>query len=105
MVPPPSATPILNRQMFHPPTPTPVPISGSTHVFQAHRSTQSNIGQPPEVLDPSNHIITQHISVTDYSSALANTSPIEHYCNMLGIKLPSENYGKTTSQGDSKKIQ
>ena len=92
--------------MFHLPTPTLVPTlvpTPVTPVFQPRCSTQSNIGQPPEVLDPSNHIITQHVSVADYSSAPANTSPIEHYCNILCIKLPSVNYGQTTSQGGSKK--
>ena len=100
MIRPPPAIPIVNRQMFHPPTPMTTP---ATLVFRPRCSTRSNIGQPPEVLDPSNHLITHHISVTDYSSAPANTSPIEHYCNMFGIKLHIENYGGTTSQCGSKK--
>ena len=59
--------------------PTAVPTAVPTPVIQPRCSTRINIGQPPEVLDPSNHIITQHFSVTDYSSAPGNTSPIEQY--------------------------
>ena len=108
MVPPPPATPILNRHMFNPPAPTPIPTPvltlAKTPIIQPGCSTRSNKGQAPEVLDSSNHLITQHINITDYSSAPVNTSPIKHYCNMLGIKLPSRNYGQTASQGGFKRI-
>ena len=108
MVLPLPTTPILTRQMFQLPTPVPVPTfmpapvpASSTSAFQPCCSTRSKLGQPPEVLDPSNHFVTEYLSATDYLSAPANTSPTEHYCNMFGIKLPSGKYGCTTSQGGS----
>ena len=73
-------------------------------VFQSCSSTGSNFCQPPDVLDPSSHSVTQQINLTDYVLVPANTSPIDHYCNTLGIKLPSGRYGGTSSQGGSKKI-
>ena len=99
VVPPPQTLQILNRQMFCPPAPTPVP----TPTFQPCHYTRSNIGQAPNMLDPSDHLVTQHIDTTGYSSAPANTSPIEHYCNMICIKLPSLNYVQTASQGGSRR--
>ena len=41
------------------------------------------------------------INATDYSAASTNTSLIEHYCNTLGIKLPSGRYGQPISHRGS----
>ena len=90
------------RQPQPGPTPEPTPVSAPTP-SQPRRSTRSNFGQAPELLDPSNHLTIEHTQITDYLLAPANTSPIQHYCAMLGIKLPSGNYGRTISQGGSKR--
>ena len=88
---PAQSQPLLNRKMFHPPNPEPSPISIPTP-FQPRRSTRRNLGQAPVLLDPSNHLLTEHTQITDYLLAPTNTSPIQHYCAMLDIKLPSGNY-------------
>jgi hypothetical protein len=95
----PHGTPLLSRHIFNPP---PTPSSSSSPISsikspvtqeQPRRSTRSNFGNAPEILDPSNH------HITNYTSALPNTTPTEHYCNSLGIKLPSATRGRTVSQG------
>jgi hypothetical protein len=93
----PPSTPILSRQMFSPsssPTSQPTATAPSGSI---RRSTRSNFGQAPAKLDPSNHL------ATNYSKAATNTTPIKHYCNTLGIKLPTATRGQTISQGGSKK--
>ena len=91
-----TSTPILTRQMptpstptlpptpaLPPPTPTLAPAPALPAVpptiFQLRRSTKSNFGQPPELLDPSGHIITQYTEATDHLLAPPNTSLVQHY--------------------------
>ena len=97
----PTPTPLTSA-----PAPTPVPEvpNAPPTVFYPRRFTRSNVGQPPDVLDPSSHFVTQHTGVTDHLSVPPNTSPIEHYYNTLVIWLPSRRYGRTSSQGCSKRI-
>jgi hypothetical protein len=77
--------PLLSRNIFNPPSslsPLP-PIShiNSPVQEQPRRSTRSNFGNAPKKLDPSNH------HITNYTSALPNTTPSEHYCNASYLVL------------------
>lgn len=85
-------------------TPAPELPNALSTVVQPRRSTRSNLGQPPGVLDPSSHFVTQHTGFTEHLSAPPNTSPIEQYCNTLGIRKLSGRYGRTSSQGGCKRI-
>ena len=88
-------SPILNRQMFSPQSSNKQPNSAPENTIR--RSTRSNFGTAPVKLDPSNHL------ATNYNEAATNVSPVEHYCNTLGIKLPTGTRGQTISQGGCKK--
>jgi hypothetical protein len=92
-----STTPIPNRQMFSPSSPSTIHPTTVAPSGSIRRSTRSNFGQAPALLDPSNHL------ATNYNQAAANKSPVEHYCHTLGIKLPTASRGQTISQGGSKK--
>jgi hypothetical protein len=89
---------LVNRSIFNPPS-SPLPTSSIPTIKSPgpqdnpHRSTRSNFGHTPELLDPSSH------HITNYTSALPNTTPSEHYCNVLRIKLPTATRGRTNSQG------
>jgi hypothetical protein len=88
------SSPLLSRRIFNPSSPSPVITNSipSPDIPQPlRRSTRSNFGTAPDTLDPSNNLATTY---TDSSIA-----PSEHYCNALGIKLPSTSRGRTTSQG------
>jgi hypothetical protein len=89
------SSPIVSRRIFGSPSPPSVgdlsSPDSSTNV-QPRRSTRSNFGQAPSVLDPSNNLATSYIK----SSSL---TPSQHYCNVLGLKLPTATRGRTTSQG------
>ena len=91
---PTNVPPLLDRTIFNPSSPTSLPQATPDPSPGPRRSTRSNFGQAPEKLDPSNH------HITNYSS---NTTPSEHYCNALNIKLPSKSRGRTTSQGGPSK--
>ena len=84
-------TPILPKNRPTPSTPTPVPIpalppptpvlapspalpAAPPTIFQPRRSTRSNFGQPPDVLGPSGHVITQYTEATNPLSAPYNIS-------------------------------
>jgi hypothetical protein len=84
------SSPIVSRRIFGSPPPTSIDVS--TPGAQPRRSTRSNLGQAPTILDPSNHL------ATSYVKSLSIT-PSQHYCNVLGLKLPSTSRGRTTSQG------
>jgi hypothetical protein len=89
--------PILNRRMFSPQSPTSNQIHNNPPDNPIRRSTRSNLGNAPVRLDPSNHL------ATNYNASATNVSPTEHYCNTLGIKLPTATRGQTISQGGCKK--
>jgi hypothetical protein len=93
-----ASSPLISRRIFSPSsTPLPSAPAPSTPIeSQPRRSTRSNIGDAPDRLDPSNHLATQYTTTS--------TAPSEHYCNALGIKLPSTSRGRTTSQGGCSKV-
>ena len=116
-----TSTPILTRQtptwstpallpipVLPPPTPVLAPAPALPAVppiiFQPRRSTRSNFGQPPELLDPSGHVITQYTETTDPLLAPPNTSLCQHYCNTIGIRLPSGRYSRTPSKGGPSRL-
>ena len=90
-------SPILNRQMFSPKSSQPSQQPSVAPASPIRRSTRSNFGNAPVKFDPSNNL------ATNYTKADTNTSPIEHYCKTLGIKLPTATRGQTISQGGCKK--
>ena len=69
--------------------PTPALPTVPPTIFQPRRATRSNFCQPPELSDLSGHVITQYTEATDPLSAPANISLEQHYCNTVGIRLPS----------------
>ena len=71
-------------------------------IIQLRCSTRSNFIQPPELLDPSGHVITQYTEATDPLSAPPNLPLVQHYCNSIGIRLPSGRYSRTSSKEDPK---
>jgi hypothetical protein len=89
--------PILNRRMFSPQSPSTNQQPVNSPEPSTRRSTRSNFGNAPVRLDPSNHL------ATNYNESATNVSPVEHYCNALGIKLPTATRGQTISQGGCKK--
>ena len=91
------AAPILNRRMFSPQSPTINQPTNDPPENVIRRSTRSNFGHAPVKLDPSNHL------ATNFNESASNVSPTEHYCNTLGIKLPTATRGQTVSQGGCKK--
>jgi hypothetical protein len=88
------SSPIVSRRIFGSPSPTSSPTANTEN--EPRRSTRSNFGQAPTVLDPSNHLATTYTK----SSTI---TPSQHYCNVFGLKLPSATRGRTTSQGGSTK--
>jgi hypothetical protein len=93
------SSPIVSRRIFGSPSPIVTTDISSPEIdseSQPRRSSRSTLGQAPEVLDPSNHLATNYVESS-------TTSPSEHYCNALGLKLPSATRGRTTSQGGSTK--
>ena len=89
------SSPIVSRRIFGSPSPPSVkdvasPIANTDN--QPRRSTRSNFGQAPAVFDPSNNLATTYTEST-------SITPSEHYCNALGLKLPTATRGRTTSQG------
>jgi hypothetical protein len=89
--------PILNRRMFSPQSPSTNQQPNNFPEPSIRRSTRSNLGNAPVKLNPSNHL------ATNYNESATNVSPVEHYCNTLGIKLPMATRGQTISQGGCKK--
>ena len=92
------------------PLPTPtlapalaLPVAQPT-IFHPRCSTRSNFGQPPDMFDPSGHVITQYTKATDPLSAPPNISLVQHYCNTMGIRLPSGRYSRTPSKGGPKRL-
>jgi hypothetical protein len=90
------SSPLLSRRIFIPSSPE---SSDDTEIStpQIRRSTRSNLGSAPDRLDPSTHSLTYHHQATTNNGSVV--SSIEHYCNVLGIKVPSTTRGRTTSQG------
>ena len=99
----PSLTPALAPALPALPTLPALPAAPPT-IFQPRRSTRSNFGLPPDVLDPSGHVITRYTEATDPLSVPYNTSPLQHYCNKMGIRLPSGRYSHTPSIGGPKRL-
>jgi hypothetical protein len=89
--------PIFNRRMFSPQSPSTNQQPNIVPEPSICRSTRSNFGNTPVMLDPSNHL------ATNYNESAINVSPVEHYCTTLGIKLPTATRGQTISQGGCKK--
>ena len=114
-------TPSMPRQTPTPSTPAPVPIpvlptptsalapapalpAAPPTIFQPRRFTRINFGLPPDVLDPSGHVITQYTEATNPISAPYNTSLVQHYCNTMGIRLPSGRYSRTPTKRGPKRL-
>ena len=107
-MPTPSTPTLPPTPALPPPTPALTPArtlpAVPPTIFQPRCSTRSNFGQPPELLDPSGHIITQYTDATDHLSAPPNTSLLQHYCNTLGIRLPRGRYGRTSSKKGPRRL-
>jgi len=88
------SSPIVSRRIFGPSSPTISDDVSSPSNDQPRRSTRSNFGQTPSILDPSNHLATNYVK-----ASASSISPSQHYCNVLGLKLPSTSRGRTISQG------
>jgi hypothetical protein len=76
------SSPLLSRQIFSPVLLSRSSDNNTSEIPQQRRSTQSNFGTAPDILDPSTHF-----------------SNSTQYCHHLGIKLPTASRGRTTSQG------
>jgi hypothetical protein len=69
--------PILNRRMFSSPPSTLNQPTINSPDASIRRSTISNFGQAPIMLDPLNHL------ATNYNESATNTSPVEHLSEEL----------------------
>jgi hypothetical protein len=96
-------SPLISQRIFTPSSPQVLPdnTASTKEPEQLRRSTRSNLGSAPDRLDPSTHTLIYHHQATNNNGS--NVTPIEHYCNVLGIKLPSATRARTTSQGGSLK--
>jgi hypothetical protein len=94
------SSPLISRRIFTPSSPPALPdniTSTEEPEHQLRPSTRSNLGSAPDNLDPSTHALKYHHQATNNNGS--NVTSIEHYYNVLGIKLPSATRARTTSQG------
>jgi hypothetical protein len=89
-------SPIISWRIFGSPSPQRTGSHETDSDNQPRCSTRSNFGQTAELFDPSNNLATNYVESS-------STSPSEHCCNALGLKLPSTTRGRTTSQGECTK--
>jgi hypothetical protein len=83
-----SSSPLISRRIFTPSSPPALPDNiPSTKEPELRCSTRSNLGSAPDHLNPSTHTLKFHHQATNNNGS--NVTSIEHYCNVLGIKLPS----------------
>jgi hypothetical protein len=93
-----SSSRLICRRIFTPSSSPVLPDNPtSTEEPELRRSTRSNLGSAPDRLDPSAHSLKYHHQATNNNGS--NLTSIEHYCNVLGIKLPSTTRARTTRQG------